>query len=68
MFTVTELAERWRVSRATVLNGIRQQRITAIRTPGGHYRISEEEVRRFENEHNQEQEGLHVRGVPDGSG
>lgn len=50
MMTVTELAERWSVNRKTVLNYIRRQQISAIRTPGGNYRIYRASVEQWEQE------------------
>lgn len=64
MLTVTELAQRWGVHRRTVLNWIRTERLTPIRTPGGHFRIPEQEWRRYENEN--KQEGIHQRHPVDG--
>lgn len=48
MYTVKELADRWSANRKTVLNWIREGRLPAIKTPGGHYRISPEVVAEWE--------------------
>lgn len=53
MMTVTELAERWKVNRKTILNYIRGHRLAAIRTPGGNYRIRREVVEEWEGQHNE---------------
>lgn len=50
MMTVTELAERWSVNRKTVLNYIRKDKLNAIRTPGGNYRIYRASVEQWERE------------------
>lgn len=50
MMTVTELAERWKINRKTVLNYIHQRRLPAIQTPGGNYRIRREVVEAWEQD------------------
>lgn len=50
MYTVKELAERWSYNRKTVLNWIREGRLSAIKTPGGHYRIPYEVVAEWEQQ------------------
>ncbi|MFH1022288.1 MAG: excisionase family DNA-binding protein, partial [Planctomycetota bacterium] len=45
--TTTKLAEIAGVSQPTILDAITKKTIYAIRTPGGHYRIPQEEASRF---------------------
>jgi excisionase family DNA binding protein len=45
--TTTKLAKLWGVSRFTVLNWIKQEKVKAIRTVGGHYRIPVSEALSF---------------------
>lgn len=48
--SLADLANKWRVNRRTLYRWIRDDKLHALQTPGGHYRVAEEEVRRFEQE------------------
>lgn len=51
VFTIPELAARWRTSRHTITVAIRAGRLQAFRIGHRVYRIREAEVVRYENEH-----------------
>lgn len=57
VFTITELALRWRTSRNTVTAAIHAGRLHAFKIGERRYRISETEVLRFERD---ERDGLAV--------
>ena len=44
LLTITEAAKKMHVSRETVYAWIRSNKIKPVRTPGGRYRISEEQL------------------------
>jgi excisionase family DNA binding protein len=48
--TTGDIAERLQVTIPTVKRWIREGHLTAFRTAGGHYRVTEDEVARFENQ------------------
>jgi excisionase family DNA binding protein len=50
VYTVTELAERWRVNRHTVTDAIRKGRLQAFKVGERAYRVRESEVERYERE------------------
>lgn len=47
LLTVNEVAARFRVNRRTITNWVRQKKLPATRTPGGHYRFRLSEVERL---------------------
>lgn len=48
--SLADLGNKWMVTRRTLYRWIRDQKLHAFQTPGGHYRVAEEEVTRFEQE------------------
>jgi len=50
MFTISELAERWRVTRHTITAAIRAGRLRAFKVGERVYRIREAEVLRYEQQ------------------
>jgi len=46
-FTTRDVADICQVNKSTVIDWIRENKITAFRLPAGHYRFEEEEVTRF---------------------
>jgi excisionase family DNA binding protein len=48
--SLADLERKWRVNRRTLYRWIRDSKLQSLRTPGGHYRIAEEEIARFEHE------------------
>lgn len=48
--SLVDLEKKWSVNRRTLYRWIRDGRLQWLQTPGGHYRIAEEEVVRFERE------------------
>jgi excisionase family DNA binding protein len=50
VFTIVELAERWRASRHTVTSAIRAGRLQAFKVGDRQYRIREAEVLRYEQQ------------------
>jgi len=50
MFTISELAERWRVTRHTITAAIRAGRLRAFKVGERVYRIREAEVIRYEQQ------------------
>lgn len=50
-YTTSEAASRLQVSSTTVFRAITNKVLKAVTTPGGHYRISEEEVENFLKTH-----------------
>lgn len=50
VYTITELAARWRASRHTITAAIRAGRLQAFKVGDRQYRIREAEVVRYENE------------------
>lgn len=51
IFTIAEVAARWRVSRHTVAAAIRAGRLQAFKPDQRVYRIREDEVVRYERQH-----------------
>lgn len=49
-FTITELAERWRVSRHTITGAIRAGKLQAFKVGERAYRVREAEVVRYEQQ------------------
>lgn len=47
MLTPQEVADLFRVSRRTVYRWVRAGKLVAMPTPGGHWRVSGEQVRRL---------------------
>jgi excisionase family DNA binding protein len=45
--SVTKIAEEFNVKKQTVIRWIRSNRIQAIKTPGGHWRVSEYEIEKL---------------------
>lgn len=56
MFTCEEVAERYKVKVITVWDWIRQKKLGAIKI-GREYRVSEEDLRTFENSRRTTKEG-----------
>lgn len=50
VFTITELAQRWRASRHTITAAIRAGRLQAFKVGDRQYRIREAEVLRYEQQ------------------
>lgn len=50
-YTITELADRWRVSRHTITAAIKAGRLQAFKVGERVYRIREAEVIRYEEQH-----------------
>jgi excisionase family DNA binding protein len=50
VFTVTELCARWKASRRTVLDAIRDGRLKGFRLGARNYRVTLDEVLRYERE------------------
>lgn len=48
--SLSDLMKRWKVSRRTLYRWIKGGQLLPLKTPGGHYRITEEEITRFEHE------------------
>ncbi|MFQ6060616.1 MAG: helix-turn-helix domain-containing protein [Thermoplasmata archaeon] len=48
-YSTGAVAEIFGVTNKTVLSWIKQGKVSAFRTPGGHYRISESEIGRFKD-------------------
>jgi excisionase family DNA binding protein len=46
-YKTAEVAKRLHVSLDTVVRWIREKRLNAVRTAGGHYRISEEDIENY---------------------
>ena len=50
VFTIPELAKRWKVDRHTITAAIRRRELAAFRVGSRQYRVSEAEVLRFEQQ------------------
>lgn len=50
VFTIAELAVRWRVSRQTIMEAVHTGRLHAFKVTRRHYRVPSAEVERFEAE------------------
>ena len=47
LYSTGEVAEMFGVTIKTVLSWIKQDKVSAFRTPGGHYRINESEIEKL---------------------
>lgn len=50
MYTTREVAEMFKVDPKTVKRWIYSGKLKAIRTPGGHYRVTEKSVKELQKE------------------
>ena len=52
LLATSEIARMYHVTNATVLNWIHARKLKAFTTPGGHYRVSREDLYEFARTHN----------------